>query len=154
MTGDVDVLLVEDSEVDAELIREALKDLGLPHSVQTAQDGMEALDILWTRPERPHFIILDLNLPKMSGLDVLREIKRDPELRVIPVLMLTNSSAQEDVIQCYGHFANAYIRKPIGYDQLLATLRITWEFWTERVLLPRRDEDLPALSDPPPSVEE
>lgn len=152
MIGDVDVLLVEDSEVDAELIREALKDLGLPHTLQIARDGMEALEILWNRVERPHFIILDLNLPRMSGLDVLREIKKDPELRVIPVLMLTNSSAQEDVIQCYGHFANAYVRKPIGFDRLIETLRTTWGFWAGEAILPRRDEEPPAMSDPPPSV--
>lgn len=147
---EVDILLVEDSASDAELIREAIKDVGFPHRIEVASNGEAAMDLLAARAERPHFIILDLNLPRMSGLDVLRAIKRDPDLRVTPVIILTNSTGQDDVTRCYGNFANAYMRKPVGFDQLTTTLRAVWEFWVTKAVLPRPDSEPPAFSMLPP----
>ena len=98
--GEVTILLVEDSKVDAELIAEALKDSNLPHHLDLARDGQEALDLLRSREERPHLVLLDLNLPKIGGLDVLKTMRRDPKLRIIPVIVLSNSQYQEDVARC------------------------------------------------------
>ena len=98
MSGEVDILLVEDNRTDAELIAEALKEADLPHRLDLATDGVEAIEVL-AGPEKPHLILLDLNLPKKSGLDVLREIKQDATLCSIPVVILTNSKSK-----CFSNF--------------------------------------------------
>ncbi len=135
MNGEADILLVEDNRTDAELIAEALKDSGLSLRLDIITDGAEALRALKTEPEKPHLVLLDLNLPKKSGLDVLRAMKRSPKLSLIPVIILTNSKSKEDVNQCYRAHCNAYIRKPIGFDALLATIESTIRFWLRTATL-------------------
>lgn len=136
LLGEVTILLVEDSKVDAELIAEALKDSQLPHRLDLARDGQEALDLLQGQEERPHLVLLDLNLPKVSGLEVLKAMRRDPKLRIVPVIVLTNSHYQEDVARCYANYCNAYIRKPLGYDGLATTIQQTSDFWFKTATLP------------------
>lgn len=143
LLGEVDILLVEDSKVDAELIAEALKDSQLPHRLDLAQDGEEALNLLQAREERPHLVLLDLNLPKVSGVEVLTQMRQDPDLCIVPVIILTNSQSQDDVAKCYAARCNAYIRKPLGYGKLASTIKTTGEFWFKTATIP--------LTLPPPS---
>lgn len=129
------ILLVEDDRVYADLIREALKDSNLPHRLDLATDGDEALDLL---PRLlPHLVLLDLNLPRKSGLEVLQEMQMDPALKSIPVIVMTNSRSQDDVVRCYEHNCNAYIRKPLGFEGLLHTFSTTGKFWFNVAELPR-----------------
>jgi chemotaxis family two-component system response regulator Rcp1 len=133
---EVHILLVEDNPRDALLIEEALKDTKFPHVLRVATDGDEALQLLYSAEFRPHFILLDLNLPRKSGIEVLREIKKDPSFRPIPVLILTNSRSEDDVILAYASYCNAYIRKPLGYDDLLETMTSIGQFWAKTSTLP------------------
>lgn len=149
--SEVDILLIEDSRVDAQLVAEALKDAGILHRLDLVSDGEEALRHLRERERRPDLVLLDLNLPKVHGLEVLKAIKADPLLRVIPVIVLTNSTAPDDVAACYANFANAYIRKPIGFDGLTATISITGQFWFKTVVLPGNHTTVQKLSLPPTS---
>lgn len=134
MKREVTILLVEDSQTDRELISEALKDTKLKHRLHLAVDGEEALQFL--QSERPDLILLDLNLPKKSGLDVLKTMKQDPTLRAIPVIILTNSTAPADVESCYASCANAYIRKPLGFDGFVDVFRTISRFWFQVATLP------------------
>jgi len=131
----VSVLLVEDSRTDAELIAEALKDSKLPHRLDLATDGIAALKYLADN-DRPHLILLDLNLPKKSGLEVLREIKQDTDLCIIPVVILTNSESKKDVTQCYESFCTTYIRKPLHFEDWVATLNCLSHFLFRVATLP------------------
>jgi len=149
--GEVDILLVEDSLVDAELITEALIDSALAHRLEYAHDGQEALNILQSRQDRPHLVLLDLNLPKVSGVEVLKTMRRDPKLRVVPVIILTNSQSQDDVARCYANFCNAYVRKPLGFDKLAEVVKKMSEFWFKTATLPRSYVSLPPSSLVPPS---
>lgn len=149
MDEEVDIFIVEDNVPDVELYREAFKDLGVPCQIQVVWDGEQAIQALANRKTRPHVILLDLNLPKLSGLELLKILKKDPQFRMVPVMILTNSTAQDDITRCYSHHANAYIRKPVGYDKLVETFRHTWQFWTETALIPR--PGMPALKTIPPS---
>lgn len=149
--SEVDILLVEDSRVDAQLIAEALKDVGISHRLDIASDGEEALRNLRSRETKPDLVLLDLNLPKLPGIEVLRAIKQDPNLRVIPVVVLTNSSAPDDVTECYMQHANAYIRKPIGFDGLTATFHIAGQFWFKTAVLPGNFTAMQRMSIPPAS---
>lgn len=126
--GEADILLVEDNRTDAELIAEALKDSGLSHRLDIVTDGAEALKAL-KEPDKPHLVLLDLNLPKKSGIEVLRHMKRSPKLSLIPVIILTNSKSRDDVVRAYRAHCNAYVRKPIGFDALLAVIESTIRFW-------------------------
>ena len=142
------ILLVEDSPVNVHLMLEALGEIAGTHQVSVCVDGEDALETLEgvaSPPSgdngelyRPDIIILDLNLPKVSGLEVLRYIKSTEALRDIPVLVLTNSDNKEDVISCYLSHANAYIRKPLGFEGLLEAIKATWEFWADTAVLPGR----------------
>jgi len=138
--GTARILLVEDNPGDARLMREALQEAGLPHKLTVVQDGPSAL--AWLRGEagediaRPHLILLDLNLPRLSGHELLRELKADPGLSQIPVVVLTSSTAEEDVRRSYELHANCYIAKPVGLEQLLATVRSLSEFWFGVATLP------------------
>lgn len=133
---EVDILLVEDNRVDADLVTEALKDAGILHRLDIVSDGEAALRNLRTRETLPDLVLLDLNLPKLHGIEVLKAIKTDPVLRVIPVIVLTNSTSPDDVAACYSHYANAYIRKPIGFDGLTTMISIAGQFWFKTVVLP------------------
>ena len=137
----IEILLVEDNPGDALLTLEALKDAKISNRIQIARDGVEALAIL--RREGPHagaarpdLILLDLNLPKMDGRELLREIKADTSLRRIPVVVLTTSSAEEDIISSYDLHANCYITKPVDLEQFTRVTRAIDEFWFAIVKLP------------------
>ena len=137
----VEILLVEDSPADVRLTIEALRDAKVRNNLHVAQDGEEALAFL--RQEgthadavRPDLILLDLNLPKKDGREVLEEIKADPTLRRIPVVILTTSEAEQDILRSYDLHANCYITKPVDLDQFITVVRTIEDFWLTIVKLP------------------
>ena len=139
----VEILLVEDSPGDVELTREALQGAKFANRLHVAEDGAEAVDFLFRRgpyanAPRPDVILLDLNLPKKDGRQVLAEIKNDPELRVIPVVVLTTSKAEEDILRAYQLHANCYITKPVDFQQFFQVIQSIEEFWVAVVKLPRK----------------
>lgn len=139
--GLVDILLVEDSPTDAMMTREALQEHRVLNAVRVVEDGVAAMQYLrqqgpYGSAPRPGLIILDLNLPKMSGREVLLELKRDPALCDIPVVVLTTSKAQEDVARSYGLHANCYITKPVDFDKFTDVVRGISDFWFSVVTLP------------------
>lgn len=140
------IQLVEDDATSVELIKEALKEAQVPHNLTVHSDGEAALDDLKRNPVKPHIIMLDLNLPKKSGLDVLKAIKKNKALKAIPVIILTNSKSQDDVVKAYSNYCNAYIRKPFGFDKLVEAIKATRAFWFETATLP---EDPQRTSKPP-----
>ncbi len=130
------ILLVEDSERDAELTLEALAENHLANEVIHALDGAQALDFLYQKGsfagrarELPLFVLLDLKLPKVDGLEVLRRIKSDPELKVVPVVMVTSSREESDLIQSYKLGVNAYVVKPVGFEQFTEVVKNLGVFW-------------------------
>ena len=141
-SGDpADILLVEDNPGDVRLTKEALKDGEIANTLHVVNDGVEALDFLYQRGEyedapRPDVVLLDLNLPRKNGDEVLEEINDDPELAKIPVIILTSSQAQEDVVKTYELHANAYLRKPVDPDGFIETVRSFQSFWLEVIQLP------------------
>jgi two-component system, chemotaxis family, response regulator Rcp1 len=137
----IEILLVEDDPGDVRLTREALAEGKVRSSLTVARDGFEAVQILrregpYANAVRPDVILLDLNLPRMDGREVLKAIKSDPRLRRIPVVVLTTSSADEDVIESYDLQANCYITKPIDLEQFMRVVKAVSEFWLEIVRLP------------------
>lgn len=137
----IDILLVEDNPGDARLILESLKEDKMSNRLDVVEDGVEALGFLRQKGEyaeapRPDLILLDLNLPKKGGDEVLAEIKGDKELRTIPVVILTSSKAEEDVLKAYDLNANCYITKPISLDQFVKVVKSIKEFWSTIVKLP------------------
>ena len=138
---DIEILLVEDNPGDVRLTQEALKEGKVKNKLHIAMDGLEALDFLkrngkFSKSPKPDLILLDLNLPKKDGREVLREIKNDKNLRRIPVVILTTSKADEDVINTYNLHANAYITKPVDLDQFINVIKTIDEFWLTIVKLP------------------
>jgi two-component system, chemotaxis family, response regulator Rcp1 len=137
----INILLVEDNPGDIRLTKEVLKEGKIRNTLSVITDGEEALLFL-KRLERykdvklPDIILLDLNLPKKDGREVLAEIKADPELLRIPVIVLTTSSAEKDILSMYGHHANCYITKPVDFDQFINVVRSIEEFWLSIVKLP------------------
>jgi CheY-like chemotaxis protein len=134
-------LLVEDNEGDVRLTQEALKEGKVRNSLSIATDGIEALALLrregrYQDHARPDLILLDLNLPKKDGREVLAEIKTDPQLKRIPVVVLTTSKADEDVFNSYDLHANCYITKPVDFDKFVAVVKTIDEFWLSVVKLP------------------
>lgn len=131
-----DILLVEDN--DAELMMEVIKEafVGIPHQLNLVVNGEQALQRLRTRDTHPDLVLLDLNLPIVSGIEVLITMKKDPKLRGIPVIIMSNSQSQEDVARCYNSYANAYVRKQIGFEQMTAQLQVTGTFWFQTATLP------------------
>ena len=139
--GPIEVLLVEDSPGDVRLTREALRDAKVHISLHVATDGIEAMAYLertgsHVNAPRPDLILLDLNLPKKDGREVLKEIKESPSLRIIPVVILTTSSSDADVLQSYHLHANCYISKPVDLDGFLKVVRSIDNFWLSIVKLP------------------
>ncbi len=137
----IEILLVEDSAGDVRLTREALRDAKVQNNLHVASDGLEATSFLNQTGEnadapRPDLILLDLNLPKKSGREVLEEIKLDPSLSTIPVVILTTSAAEEDILRSYQLHANCYITKPVDLDQFLRVVRTIDNFWLAIVKLP------------------
>ncbi len=137
-----EVLLVEDSPGDVRLTKEAFKDAKVHINLHVAPDGAEAMAYLERQGEhsnapRPDLILLDLNLPKKDGREVLEEIKRDPALKSIPVVVLTTSGSEEDILRSYRLHANCYITKPVGLDGFLKVVKSIDNFWLSVVKLPR-----------------
>jgi two-component system, chemotaxis family, response regulator Rcp1 len=137
----IEVLLVEDSPGDVRLTREALKDAKVRISLNVATDGIEAMTFLerrgeYARAPRPDLILLDLNLPRKDGREVLKEIKESLALRSIPVVILTTSSSELDVLQSYELHANCYISKPVDLDGFLKVIQSIDDFWLTVVKLP------------------
>ncbi|GAB7106603.1 response regulator [Streptomyces phaeofaciens JCM 4814] len=138
----IDVLLVEDDPGDELMTREAFEDNKIGNTLHVARDGEEALDFLYRRggftdAPRPDLILLDLNLPKYDGRQVLEKIKSDPDLSHIPVVVLTTSAAEEDILRSYKLHANAYVTKPVDLDQFIAAVRQIDDFFVQVVRLPR-----------------
>lgn len=124
------MLLVEDSLTDIELIQEALSDAGCLVPIHVAMDGEEALKYLADEKNpRPDLILLDLNLPKLSGIEVLQRLKQDVKTRRIPVVMMTTSRRDEDIKSAYHNYVNAYVRKSHEYVELVQAVRRTHDFW-------------------------
>ncbi len=137
----IDILLVEDNPGDVRLTREALKEGKVLNNLYVAQDGVEAIAFLrregkYAGAIRPDIILLDLNLPKKDGHEVLADIKSDPDLRRIPVVILTTSKAEEDVLQSYNLHANCFITKPVDLDQFINVVQAVEDFWFTIVKLP------------------
>jgi CheY-like chemotaxis protein len=134
-------LLIEDSPSDADLAREALGQGKILNNLHFVEDGVEAIDFLrrrglYSAAPRPDLILLDLNLPKKSGVEVLEEIKTDTDLKLIPVVILTTSAAQEDILKSYSLHANCYITKPVDFVQFTRVVKLIEEFWLAVVQLP------------------
>jgi CheY-like chemotaxis protein len=137
----IEILLVEDNPGDVRLTQEALHDAKVRNHLHVVPDGVAAIAFLrrqgaHTGAPRPDLILLDLNLPKKSGREVLEEIKQDDALRHIPVVILTTSQAEQDVLASYRLRANAYVTKPVDLDQFLKVVRVIERFWLEIVKLP------------------
>lgn len=137
----VEILLVEDSPGDVRLTMEALKESKILNNISVARDGVEAMKFLRGEREhngevRPDVILLDLNLPKKDGREVLAEIKNDPSLKRIPVVILTTSQAEEDILRSYELHANCYITKPVDLDQFMKVVKGIEDFWLSVVKLP------------------
>lgn len=142
----VEILLVEDNPGDVRLILEAFREGKVANIMRVATDGEEALAILrregpHATAKRPDIIMLDLNLPKKDGREVLAEIKMDPNLKRIPVMILTSSKAEEDIVKSYNLYANCYITKPVGLDQFIQVARTIEDFWLTIVKLPPNEEN-------------
>jgi two-component system, chemotaxis family, response regulator Rcp1 len=142
----IEILMVEDNPGDVRLTREVLLDSKVHNSLFAVKDGEEALHYLYkTGPyvgvSRPDLILLDLNLPRMTGLEILKKIKADQNLRPIPVVILTSSQAEKDILAGYNAYANAYITKPVSLDQFNHIVQAIEGFWLEIVKLPRPNSD-------------
>jgi CheY-like chemotaxis protein len=138
----VDVLLVEDDEGDILIAREAFEFHKIRNPLHVVTDGEQALQFVrrtgpFTDSPRPGLILLDVNLPRLSGLEVLAELKRDPELLLIPVVILTTSQAEEDILRSYELHANAYVSKPVDFDHFIEAIRQIDDFFMTLVKLPR-----------------
>jgi len=138
----VEILLVEDNPGDVDLTLEALEEAKLRNNVHVAKDGVEAMAFLRQEGDqsdapRPDLVLLDLNLPKKDGREVLKEIKEDSTLKRIPVVVLTTSEVEEDVLDAYEYNANAYIVKPVDFQQFFRTIQSLEDFWLTVVRLPR-----------------
>ena len=141
MTDPIEILLVEDNPGDVELTREALRDGKIHTNLSVVNDGVEALAFLRREgahagAPRPDLILLDLNLPKKDGRAVLGDIKQDPALRHIPVVVLTSSQAEQDIVRAYDLHANCYVTKPVDLDQFITIVRSIEQFWFTIVKLP------------------
>ena len=141
----IDILMVEDSEGDARLAREAMRDSKIKNTLHHVRDGDEAMAFLrhtgrFADAPRPDLILLDLNLPRKSGQEVLEEIKVDPELKCIPVVILTVSSEEADILRSYNLHANCYITKPIDLTQFMTVIKSIEDFWLTIVKLPKGAE--------------
>lgn len=141
----IEILLVEDNPGDVRLTQEVFKEGKLSNQLNVAWNGEEALAYLrregrFARAPRPDIILLDLNLPRKGGREVLAEIKDDPKLRCIPVVILTTSQAEQDIAESYNHHANCYIVKPVDLDHFINVVRTVEGFWLQIVKLPPGEE--------------
>lgn len=139
-TRPIEILMVEDNPADVGLAQAALEDAKVLNNMAVARDGVEALAYLYRQvpfasATRPDLILMDLNMPRKGGLEVLAEIKDDPDLKRIPVVILTTSQADQDVLRSYNLHANAYVVKPVDLDQFVNVVRAIEGFWLEAVRL-------------------
>ena len=139
--GLIEILLVEDNPDDSDLTLEALKEGKVRNHLSVVEDGVDALSFLrrqgaYANAPHPALVLLDLNLPKKSGLEVLAEMKADPALRRIPVVVLTTSDAERDIVASYDLNASCYITKPVDLGRFLAVIRLIDDFWLDMVQLP------------------
>ena len=139
---EIHILLVDDNEGDVLLTREALQDARIVNRISVAYDGVEALKFLRKQPpfresDSPDLILLDINLPRMDGKEVLSIIKSDPDLKRIPVIMLTTSSSEKDILTSYDNHANCYITKPVDLERFMDVVRTIEDFWISIVKLPK-----------------
>jgi CheY-like chemotaxis protein len=137
----ITILMAEDNSTDVMLTKEALAHAKVLNSLHVVDDGEEALDFLYRRGKHakaphPDLILLDLNMPRKNGQEVLAEIKRDNKLKHIPVVILTTSKADEDVVKAYGLYANCYVIKPVDFDVFAEVVRSIQQFWFSVVTLP------------------
>lgn len=142
MNQEVKILLIEDSDGDILLITQALKKAQVTNGVTVIKDGDKALQYLrkegnYQDVETPDMVLLDINLPKVDGMEVLAEIKNDPLLMSIPVVMLTTSESEKDIINSYNNHANCYIVKPVNFQKFIDVVQLIKEFWISVVKLPR-----------------
>jgi chemotaxis family two-component system response regulator Rcp1 len=143
--GPIEILLVEDNPGDVRLTIEALKEGKVANEINVAADGIEALAFLrregkYENAPKPDLILLDLNLPKKNGREVLAEIKMNPHLKCIPVVILTSSQAEKDIVTTYNLHANCYITKPVDFDQFIKVVKSIENFWFKVVKLPPNEE--------------
>jgi CheY-like chemotaxis protein len=139
----IEILLIEDNPGDARLTQEAMRAAKMTNVLHVVEDGVQAMEFLRQRSRvkdapRPDLILLELNLPKKDGRAVLAEVKADPDLRRIPVVVLTTSRSEEDVMQAYDMHANAYVTKPVNLEQFMRIVALIDEFWLKVVTLPGR----------------
>jgi len=140
----VEILLVEDNEADIRLTRESIKEAKIRNILHVARDGEEAINYLYKKEDykdavTPDLILLDLNLPKKDGREVLEEIKSDEALSHIPVVILTTSEAEKDIVKSYKLHANCYVTKPMGIDQFVEVIKAIEDFWFTIVKLPSEE---------------
>lgn len=140
---DLEILLVEDNEGDIRLTIEAFKEAKIRNHIRVVRDGEEALTYLkkeaaYADVQTPDIILLDINLPKVDGKEVLHELKNDPMLKSIPIIMLTTSSSESDVQESYLNHANSYVIKPVDLDKFMEVIRSIEEYWISIVKLPSR----------------
>ncbi len=138
----IEILMVEDSPSDAQLTIEALHAAKIANRLSHVEDGVEALRFLrrqgpYANAPRPDLILLDLNLPRKDGREVLDELKRDPDLKIIPVVVLTTSRSEQDVLRSYQLHANCYITKPVDFTQFMKVVQAIESFWLTVVTLPK-----------------
>lgn len=139
----VEILMVEDNLADVRLTKEAFKDAKVLNNIHVAYDGEEAMSFLrregkYADAPCPDIILLDLNLPKKDGREVLAEIKKDPDLKRIPVVVLTTSDDEKDIFRAYDLHVNAYVKKPVDLDQFMRIVEVIENFWLSVVKLPPR----------------
>ncbi|HUN58957.1 MAG TPA: response regulator [Candidatus Binataceae bacterium] len=141
--GTIDILLVEDNPGDVRLTREVFKEGKVRNKLHVCSDGEEAMDYLklrgkYTGAVRPDLVLLDLNLPRKDGRQVLEEVKEDPVLKTIPIVILTTSAAEQDILRSYNLHANCYITKPVDLNQFVRVVNYIQDYWLEIVKLPTR----------------
>lgn len=141
MIQPIRILLVEDNSADARLVMEVFKDFKIKNKIYHTKDGVEAIAFLYKNKKykdapRPDIILLDLNLPKKDGREVLKEIKEDPDLKSIPVVILTTSNSEDDILKTYSNYANCYITKPVDFEPFVNVLKSIEKFWLNMVKLP------------------
>lgn len=136
--NEVQILLVEDNDGDIILTQEALKEGKIKNQIIVARDGQEALDMLYAATVLPDLILLDINLPKIDGFEVLTTIKTDERLKAIPVIMLSTSGTENDILTSYNNYANCFITKPVDFLRFMDVVRSIENFWVSLVKLPKK----------------
>ena len=144
MNRPVIILLIEDNEAEVRLTKEGIKEAKILNNLYVVKDGVEAMEFLkrdgqYTDAPVPDLILLDLNLPKKDGREVLEDIKEDPDLKQIPVVILTTSEAERDILKSYKLHANCYVTKPIGLNQFVDVIKAIEGFWLTIVKLPNKE---------------